>query len=208
MGMFLYQSIIGCRPTSKHPAHAQDVADAVAWIAKNAHHYSIDPRHIYLMGHSAGAHLVSLVSTDKSYLEKAGASTDLIKGTVVLDGAGYDIPLLMKEGGDKLKKIYGEVFGESKKEWINASPVHHVSAEKNIAPFFIAHAGNREMAEKEGKIFSETLSKANVRNRLVHYPDHNHMTINRLFGSEVDPVCKDVIEFLGWVANTTVAESK
>jgi acetyl esterase/lipase len=33
-----------------------------------------DPDRIFIMGHSAGCHLVALVATDQKYLEKAGGS--------------------------------------------------------------------------------------------------------------------------------------
>jgi acetyl esterase/lipase len=192
----------------KHPVQVQDVADAIAWLARNAHHYSINPKQIYVMGHSAGAHLAALVSVDETYLKKAGATSQLIKGTILLEGAAYDIPLAMREGGDRLKKIYRDAFGDDRTVWKAASPVSHVSSTKSIAPFFIAHAGHREVSEMESTMFATVLTKAGVKNSVNHYPDHNHMTINRLFGNEVDPVCGDVLHFLEEASATAVAESK
>src|SRR5688572_1526679 len=58
-------------PKVKHPVHVQDVANAIMWVYKNAKHYSADQRKIFLMGHSAGAHLAALVSIDGGYLRSA-----------------------------------------------------------------------------------------------------------------------------------------
>jgi arylformamidase len=41
---------------------AQDVAEAVRWLHGHGGEYGCDPNRIFLMGHSAGAHLVALVS--------------------------------------------------------------------------------------------------------------------------------------------------
>jgi len=71
-------------PAVKHPAHVQDVAKALAWVAKNINRYSGNPARIYLMGHSAGAHLAALVATDQRYLEAAGENLQLLKGVILL----------------------------------------------------------------------------------------------------------------------------
>jgi acetyl esterase/lipase len=56
-------------PVVKHPEHARDVARAFAWTRKNIGRYGGDPERIVLAGHSAGAHLASLVAVDEGYLK-------------------------------------------------------------------------------------------------------------------------------------------
>jgi arylformamidase len=41
----------------------------VAWLHRNIAAYGADPKRLVLLGHSAGAHLVSLVATDPAYLD-------------------------------------------------------------------------------------------------------------------------------------------
>ena len=55
-------------PTYTHPAQAQDVAAAVAYLAREANRHGYDAKRIFLAGHSAGAHLVALVALDPTYL--------------------------------------------------------------------------------------------------------------------------------------------
>ncbi len=75
-------------------AQADDVAAALAYVQKHAADWGGgDPNRIVLMGHSAGGHLVSLVTADPAYRERAGASPWL--GTVSLDGAAFDVTRIM-----------------------------------------------------------------------------------------------------------------
>jgi acetyl esterase/lipase len=74
-----------------HPVHVQDVAKALAWVHNNIKQHGGDSEQIYLMGHSSGAHLAALVSTDERRLAAEGKKLSIIKGTICLDTAGYDI---------------------------------------------------------------------------------------------------------------------
>jgi arylformamidase len=115
---------------------------------------------------------------------------------VLLDGAGYDIPVLMKDAKSKLLEWYSQAFGSSKKEWQAASPVTHVAAGKKIPPFMIAYAGEREVSEVEAKILSKKLTEAQVENKVFFYQKKNHLTISRDLGEEKDNTTEDVLRFL------------
>jgi arylformamidase len=183
-------------PKVVHPVHVQDVSDAIMWIHKNAIHYSADPNKIFLLGHSAGAHLAALVSTDETYLRKSGGELSLIQGVVLLDGAGYDIPVLMTDAKSKVKEWYAQAFGKSKKEWEQASPVSYIKPNKKIPAFMIAYAGDYETSEMEAKILSRSLTDAQVENHVFHYQKKNHLTISKELGAEKDKTTEDVLRFL------------
>src|SRR5206468_3096567 len=55
-------------PKVKHPEHIRDVARAFAWTHQNIGTYGGCKEEIFLCGHSAGGHLVALLSTDTQYL--------------------------------------------------------------------------------------------------------------------------------------------
>lgn len=83
-------------PLVKHPEHIKDVARAFAWCHNNIARHGGDPARILLAGHSAGAHLVSLLITDKSYLKNPDLRLDnkankSIKGIIAISGV-YRIP--------------------------------------------------------------------------------------------------------------------
>jgi acetyl esterase/lipase len=56
-------------PAVKHPEHIKDVARAFAWTRRHIKDYGGDPDRIFLCGHSAGGHLVSLLATNDTYLK-------------------------------------------------------------------------------------------------------------------------------------------
>ncbi|MFH1177705.1 MAG: chitobiase/beta-hexosaminidase C-terminal domain-containing protein, partial [Acidobacteriota bacterium] len=69
-----------------HPAHMQDVARAFAWVYRNIASYGGDPARLFVFGQSAGGHLVSLLATDRRYLEAEGLAPELIRGLISMSG--------------------------------------------------------------------------------------------------------------------------
>src|SRR5262249_17537579 len=58
--MSIEYRLIGCSPP---PACYQDVLCAIRWLHAHAGRYPIDAKRIFLIGQSAGGHLVSLAAT-------------------------------------------------------------------------------------------------------------------------------------------------
>ena len=75
----------------KFPDQPDDVGEAIGWLDRNVEAYGGDPGRMLLIGHSAGAHLVSLVSTDPSYVGSFGVEPWQLIGTVSLDTDAFDI---------------------------------------------------------------------------------------------------------------------
>jgi arylformamidase len=69
-----------------------DVAAAVAWVQANIGAYGGDPSRIALLGHSAGADIVSNLATNPTYLEGAGLGLDALRCAGPLDTEGFDKP--------------------------------------------------------------------------------------------------------------------
>ena len=80
-------------PESDPVEQADDIARALAAVQKAAPGWGGDPARVILMGHSAGAHLVSLLNADPSRAAKLGAKPWL--GTVSLDSGALDVPAIM-----------------------------------------------------------------------------------------------------------------
>jgi|GEM_PF-207864 len=105
---------------------ADEIAKATAFIQKNASSWGGDPDKIIMMGHSAGAHLVSLVNADSSIRDRQGMRQTL--GTVSLDAGAVDVPRQMPNVFPPLKERYKEAFGTAEAGWIKASPHHQLDA--------------------------------------------------------------------------------
>lgn len=78
-------------PTSaQFPDHYDDVAAAVAWVHDNIAEYGGDPTRIALLGHSAGADIVSNVVTNPTYLRAVDLDLSAISCAGPLDTEGFD----------------------------------------------------------------------------------------------------------------------
>ncbi len=80
-------------PQVKMAGFMQDAAQAARWAAMHADRYGADSNRLYLMGHSAGAHMAALLTLDARYFAAAGRSGPRIAGVVGLSGPYDFLPL-------------------------------------------------------------------------------------------------------------------
>ena len=76
-------------PAVRYPDFLDDSAQAVAWTAKNIARYGGDPKHLFLMGHSAGAYNAAMLALDARWLGRQGVATSSLSGWIGLAGP-YD----------------------------------------------------------------------------------------------------------------------
>jgi len=81
-------------PQVKMPDFMDDAARAALWAAAHAAEFGADAHRLYLMGHSAGAHLATLVTLDPRYFAAAGQPAPPIAGVIGLSGPYDFLPLL------------------------------------------------------------------------------------------------------------------
>lgn len=80
-------------PQARFPAMLEDGAAAVRWVHDNAAEFRADPARMALMGHSAGAYNVTMLTLDPQWLRGAGLDDSAIRGTVALAGPFDFLPL-------------------------------------------------------------------------------------------------------------------
>lgn len=122
---------------------ASDVAASVRYLIDHATALGFDPGRIVIMGHSAGAHLVALVGTDPQYLTKAGLSFANLAGVLPIDGAAYDVPRQMDEGGLFMRDTYVQAFGDAPARQRSLSPALQAQA-PNAPAFLIIHVQRKD----------------------------------------------------------------
>ncbi len=74
-------------PAVAHPTHCEDVAKALAFTARHVAEWGGDAKRLHLSGHSAGAHLASLVALNDRFLKAEGLSPAMVRAVVLLDTA-------------------------------------------------------------------------------------------------------------------------
>lgn len=110
-------------PDANPIQQAKDIGSALGYAQKLAARWGADPSKFVLMGHSAGAHLVSLLAADPKLAYEQGAKPWL--GTVVIDSGGFDIDQIMRSG--KELGFYKKAFGNDPQYWIKASPIYRLT---------------------------------------------------------------------------------
>jgi acetyl esterase/lipase len=158
-------------PTVSHPAHAQDAAEAVAWVKKNIAKYGGDPNKLFLTGHSAGAYLITLLLLDPRYLAAHSMKPSDIRGAApvsaffYVEGAGV--------GPDRPKFIWGA----DPKAWPPASPATYVR--KDLPPLLLLNADGDDAWRRQQQVdFAAALRKAgdeNVQSRTIM--NRSHLTV-------------------------------
>jgi len=108
---------------------AKDIETALLFSQQSVREWGGSPEKFILMGHSSGAHLVSLVSSNYSTVTENGIIPWL--GTVSLDISGYDI--VKKISPPKPSEFYKEKFGKDPDYWKKASPFYALT--DKIPPF-------------------------------------------------------------------------
>jgi acetyl esterase/lipase len=175
---------------SPAPACYTDVRCAIRWVHAHAGDYGIDPERVYLIGQSAGGHMVSLAATigDGPYAKTGGwdsARSDV--RAVVSVAAAYDLPSL--SWGNLWTPVAGNV-DEARRQ---ASPMNHVSA--TTKPILVIHSDDdKSVPVQQAVDFVGRLKAANVPHRFVHFTDRGHMGITddvireaRAFITEMEP---------------------
>jgi acetyl esterase/lipase len=186
-------------PKVAHPVHVQDVIRSVAWVRENVAEYGGDPETIFVMGHSAGAHLAALAAIDDKRLKEAGLpGLPLFRGAVLLDGAGYDIPATLKDAEDNPSRstLFKTAFGEEEEGWKDASPTLRAGEESGFAPFLILHVAGREASEVQSKGLKEALEGSGGKARVLPAEGKTHGSINKEIGKEGDVVTARILRFL------------
>lgn len=151
----------------------------------NAEKYRIDPQRVYLIGQSAGGHMVSLAATvgEQGYPRTGGwleAGNDV--RAVISVAANYELTTL--SWGD----IWTPATGDPLEARKAASPVNHVR--KDMKPPLILHSDNDKSVPIDNALLMvEALKKAGAPHKFHRYPDAGHMGIT-------DEAIKRSLEFI------------
>jgi acetyl esterase/lipase len=110
-------------PDTPVAQQADDIRRALAFAQQQAAAWQVPPERWVLMGHSAGAHLVALVSANPAPALALGARPWL--GMVSLDSAALDVPRLMQQ---RHPRLYDQAFGSDPAYWQATSPLAQLVA--------------------------------------------------------------------------------
>ena len=161
-------------PDSDPVEQADHIARALAAAQTAAPAWGGDPARFILMGHSAGAHLVSLLNADPSRATRLGAKPWL--GTVSLDSGALDVPAIMTH---RHARLYDEAFGDDPALWEASSPIHHLT--KGSPPWLGVCSSNRRASCETNRIYADKSAELGARAEILGEP-LSHGEINGELG--------------------------
>lgn len=180
-------------PSGVFPDFMHDAAAAVAWTRNNIAQYGGDPSKVYLVGHSAGAHIATLLALDSTYLAAQGMGTELIAGVIGLaTPANFAATLEAK---------YRPAFG-NQTALERAQPIRYLRGD--APPMLLLHgADDRVVSPRNSLALADGITALGGRARAKVYPGKGHpgliLFFIPLFGGAT--ILEDTTSFLGLTAN-------
>ncbi|OOG43556.1 alpha/beta hydrolase [Rhodanobacter sp. C05] len=109
-------------PQARLDDFMRDAADAVAWTHAHAADFGGDPDTLFVMGHSAGAHLAALLATDAHWLNAVGMRPAQLSGFIGLAGPYDFLPLTNPD--------FIDMFGHDRQSQERSQPVFFVDGDE------------------------------------------------------------------------------
>ena len=177
-------------PEVRFPVFNEDAALAVKWTSDNLLRLGGHPSRLFLMGHSAGAHISVTLALDAQYLGAHGLTPQQISGVVGLAGP-YTLDPLKWQG-------IRDIFAPSANLPASARPIKLV---RRDAPSMLLLHGERDrVAGAHASVrLAEALTEVGTNARAILYPRLGHFEIlASLFPGWRwrSPVLKDIEAFL------------
>jgi acetyl esterase/lipase len=176
-------------PQARFPQFMRDAASAVAWAHAHAREWGGDPERLFVVGHSAGAHMAVLLALDQQYLQQVGGSTGWLRGVVGLSGPYDFLPFTE----DYLNDLFGPPA-----EFPRSQPINYVRAD--APPLLLMH-GLRDKRVSPNNTRSLTAALQAVGGRVTtrYFADASHGDTVAALVAPVRrhyPVLPDVLAFI------------
>jgi acetyl esterase/lipase len=163
-------------PQADPLVQAEDVARALAFAQANAAAWGGNPAKFVLMGHSSGAHLVSLLAVQPALALNLGAKPWV--GTVALDSAAFDVVGIMHSS--TRPRFFDEVFGSDPARWLAASPLQQLSAQSTPI-FAVCSTERRDQPCLQAHAFADKATSMQIRVEVLEQ-DLSHSKVNNRLG--------------------------
>ena len=163
-------------PDANPVEQARDVARALAKAQHDAAKWGGEKSKFILMGHSAGAHLVALVSASPSIVKEENAMPWL--GSVLLDSGALDVPSIMQAPHFHL---YDRAFGKDPQLWKAASP-QDVLAQATPPILAVCSSRRWTSCEEANRFVAKAISLGSRASVLPE--DLTHGEINQRLGAD------------------------
>ncbi len=176
-------------PEVRFPEFVKDGARATAWVLEHGKDISVQSRPVFLMGHSAGAHIAMLVGLDQRYLRQRGHQSAELAGIIGLAGPYDFLPL----ESERLKQIFMTPLALH-----DSQPVNFVD-DDDPAVLLVHGDSDRRVWLRNSENLAARLRQAGAKVTLVVYPGVTHTGIIKPFIAFVNDESGLIDEILSFV---------
>ena len=160
------------------------------WVHDHAAEIGGDADHVYLMGHSAGAHIAALLTLDASYLAKVGLPRSAIRATAALSGP-YDF---VPTGSDR--GVFNMTLDDATPPPA-IEPIHFVDGH---APPMLLVQGLKDTTVEPGNAtrLAAAIRAAGGSVKVIEYPKRAHVGIVLALAWPfrwIDPILRDTAAY-------------
>ena len=171
-------------PSSKHPQPIQNLKQVLNDLKNLKDKPNCDLNNLYLVGHSAGAHLISFWAAQND--------DSRVKGFVGISGI-YDLRNLAKVWPGYIDWFIKPEFG-AEAGWPAASPT--LLKMKSTSPWVLIHSKNDELVDQNQTIsFMKSLQKQKIQVEFSESEQETHFGIIQNMGRKTSLVTKTIIGF-------------
>lgn len=152
-------------PDVLFPGFMADPASAAKWVKQNIHQYGGDPKQVFLVGHSAGAHIAVMLGLNAEYLTHVDLAPNDFSGIIGSAGPYDFLPLKSK----RLREIFGD-----ETQQLMSQPITFVKG--NNPPMLLL------VGLKDGTVWprntfnlANKIKQAGGAVEVVEFPDYGHI---------------------------------
>lgn len=184
-------------PQVGFPVFVEDAALALAWVHDHIDQFGGDRNQLYLVGHSAGAHIAGLIATDARFLKAHGRKPSDLRGVALLSGPLDFLPMT--------SPAIIRVFNGHATDPLS-QPVNFVSGDE--PPTLLLHGGDDGLVyPRNSESLHARLKAVGVPSSLKIYPDVGHMGVVLAISRGlrgIAPVLEDLVD---WINHTPAPSS-
>ncbi|QXU42947.1 alpha/beta hydrolase [Pedobacter sp. D749] len=182
-------------PNVQYEKMGDDCALAVKWVQAHIADYTASKEKIFVMGHSAGAHLAELINADPKYFKKVGIKNP-IKGVILNDPFGLDMKeYLSTAEKDHFYFDFIRTFTDQPAVWKEASPLDYVNNIKNPHLLFYGSKTYGAIKLQTPRLY-EKLKANNIPVEIKEIKGKSHvpMISQMIFGG--NQLYQDILDFI------------
>jgi acetyl esterase/lipase len=171
-----------------------DIAAAVRFVRASCPSWGCDDKRVFLVGHSAGGHLVSLLALDERAWRGAGTSPEDLAGFVSIDGI-FDLGASLASFKPDQAAIVRQLFGPDDATLAAHSTISHARAH-HPPLLFVDSTGDEPVCLDGFRRMKEVMAKAGSPAAFVELPGLGHNEAIIHVGMDDDLVLPVLLRFI------------